>query len=77
LRYADDLVISFEHQTDARHFQEAMRERLEAFSLLLHPEKTGLIEFGRFAAAERAQRGIGKPETLNLLGFTVICGRSS
>jgi group II intron reverse transcriptase/maturase len=76
VRYADDLVIGFEHETDARRFQEAMRERLEAFSLSLHPEKTRLIEFGRHAAARRAQKGLGKPGTFNFLGFTFICGRS-
>ena len=53
-----------------------MRERLEEFALSLHPEKTRLIEFGRFAADRRAQRGLGKPETFNFLGFTFICGKS-
>ena len=51
-------------------------KRLQEFSLSLHPDKTRLIEFGRFAAAQRAQRGLGKPETFNFLGFTFICGRS-
>jgi hypothetical protein len=76
VRYADDIVVGFEHETDAKRFQDAMRERLEAFSLSLHPEKTRLIEFGRRAAASRAQKGLGKPETFNFLGFTFICGRS-
>jgi RNA-directed DNA polymerase len=53
-----------------------MHARLEKFSLLLHPDKTRLIEFGRLAAARRAQRGLGKPETFSFLGFTFICGRS-
>jgi hypothetical protein len=53
-----------------------MRERLAEFSLSLHPDKTRLIEFGRFAATQRAGRGLGKPETFNFLGFTFICGRS-
>jgi hypothetical protein len=53
-----------------------MRERLQEFSLTLHPEKTRLIEFGRFAAGNRARRGLGKPETFNFLGFTFICGKS-
>ena len=75
VRYADDLVIGFEHATDARRFQEAMRARLEAFALSLHPEKTRLIEFGRFAAVRRARKGLGKPETFDFLGFTFICGR--
>jgi hypothetical protein len=53
-----------------------MRERLEEFSLSLHPDKTRLIEFGRQAAVRRAQRGLGKPETFQFLGFVLICGRS-
>jgi hypothetical protein len=53
-----------------------MRERLKEFSLMLHPEKTRLIEFGRFAAAQREKRGLNKPETFNFLGFTFICGKS-
>jgi group II intron reverse transcriptase/maturase len=77
VRYADDLIIGFEHESDARRFWDAMRERLREFSLSLHPEKTRLIEFGRFAADRRARRGLGKPETFNFLGFTFICGTSS
>ena len=76
VRYADDLVVGFEHETDARRFRDATRERLEEFSLSLHPEKTRLIEFGRHAATARKQRGLGKPETFNFLGFTLLCGRS-
>ena len=76
VRYADDIVVGFEHEADARRFWDAMRDRLEEFALSLHPEKTRLIEFGRFAAAQRAQRGLGKPETFNFLGFTFICGKS-
>ena len=76
LRYADDIVVGFENEADARRFWEAMCERLAAFALSLHPEKTRLIEFGRFAAVSRAQRGLGKPETFNFLGFTFICGKS-
>jgi RNA-directed DNA polymerase len=76
VRYADDLVVGFEHETDARRFWEAMRARLEEFSLSLHPEKTRLIEFGRQAAVRRARRGLSKPETFRFLGFTFICGRS-
>ena len=75
-RYADDLVVGFEHEADARRFWEAMRTRLGEFALALHPAKTRLIEFGRFAAARRAQCGLGKPETFTFLGFTFICGRS-
>ena len=76
VRYADDIVVGFEKEADARRFWEAMRARLAAFALSLHPEKTRLIEFGRYAAVSRDQRGLGKPETFNFLGFTFICGKS-
>ena len=76
VRYADDIVVGFQHEADARRFWEAMRERLRAFSLSLHPEKTRLIEFGRFAARNRERRGLGKPETFKFLGFVLICGKS-
>ena len=76
LRYADDTVVGFEHETDARRFLDMMRTRLEEFALSLHPEKTRLIEFGRHAAADREQRGLGKPETFTFLGFTFICSKS-
>ena len=76
VRYADDIVVGFEHETDARRFWDAMRDRLQEFSLSLHPEKTHLIEFGRRAANNRKQRGLGKPETFNFLGITFICGKS-
>jgi len=76
VRYADDIVIGFQHEADARRFWDAMRERLREFALSLHPDKTRLIAFGRFAAAQRARSGIGKPETFNFLGFTFICGKS-
>src|SRR5215469_15063935 len=76
VRYADDLVVGFEHESDARRFWDAMRERLQEFSLSLHPDKTRLIEFGRQAATKRAQRGVGKPETFTFLGFVFVCGTS-
>src|ERR1700732_4839135 len=76
VRYADDVVIGFEHETDARRFWDAMRERLQEFSLSLHPEKTRLIEFGRRAASNRTQRGLGKPDTFDFLGYTFVCGTS-
>ena len=76
VRYADDLVLGFQHESDAHRFLDAMRARFEEFALSLHPDKTRLIEFGRFAAASRERRGPGKPETFNFLGFTFICGRS-
>src|SRR6202166_2335448 len=77
MRYADDIVVGFEHEGDARHFWDDTRKRFEEFSLSLNPDKTRLIEFGRFAAERRAHRGLGKPETFNFLGFTFICERNS
>jgi len=76
VRFADDIVVGFEHEADARRFWDAMRKRLEEFSLSLHPDKTRLIEFGRYAVDRRAERGLGKPETFQFLGFVFICGRS-
>jgi RNA-directed DNA polymerase len=76
VRYADDIVIGFESSADAKRFHQDFRTRLAQFSLTLHPEKTRLLEFGRFAATNRARRGEGKPETFNFLGFTHICGQS-
>ena len=76
VRYADDIVVGFQHESDARAFWDAMRERLREFSLSLHADKTRLIEFGRFAVQSRARRGQGKPETFNFLGFTLICGKT-
>ena len=76
VRYADDIVVGFQHEHDARRFWDAMRDRLREFSLSLHPDKTRLIEFGRHAAANRARRGLGKPETFKFLGFVLICGKS-
>jgi RNA-directed DNA polymerase len=76
VRYADDVVAGFEHEDDARRFLDAMRERFKEFALSLHPEKTRLIEFGRYAAANREKRGVGKPETFNFLGFTFVCAKS-
>lgn len=76
VRYADDIVCGFEHEADAQRFHAALQQRMERFALSLHPDKTRLIEFGRFAATNRARRGLGKPETFDFLGFTHICGRS-
>jgi group II intron reverse transcriptase/maturase len=76
VRYADDAVLGFQYREDAERFLEQLRERVRKFGLELHPEKTRLIEFGRYAAERRKQRGEGKPETFNFLGFTHICGRS-
>jgi RNA-directed DNA polymerase len=66
VRYADDIVVGFAHEVDARRFWDAMRKRFDEFALSLHPEKTRLIEFGRQTAD---RRGLGKPETFNFLGF--------
>jgi len=74
VRYADDAVLGFQHREDAEQFLEQLRERLAKFGLELHPEKTRLIEFGRFATENRKKRGEGKPEPFNFLGFTHICG---
>jgi RNA-directed DNA polymerase len=76
VRYADDIVVGFEHEADARAFWDAMRTRFEQFGLELHGEKTRLLEFGRHAAGRRQRRGVGKPETFTFLGFIFICGRS-
>src|SRR5499425_514461 len=76
LRYADDLVVGFEHRTEAELFLVEFRERLAKFGLELHAEKTRLIEFGRFAARDRKRRGDGKPDTFTFLGFTHYCGTS-
>ena len=77
VRYADDFIVGFQHKSDAQRFWDDMRKRFEEFSLSLNPDKTRLIEFGRFAADRRAQRGLGKPETFNFLGFTFICERNN
>ena len=76
VRFADDFIAGFEHQGDAKQFLQDLRERFAKFSLELHPDKTRLIEFGRFAAERRAARGLGKPETFDFLGFTHICGKT-
>jgi len=76
VRYADDFVVGFQHRGDAECFRHELRERLAQFGLELHPDKTRLIEFGRFAAQRRAERGAGKPETFDFLGFTHGCGKT-
>ena len=63
VRYADDTVVGFQHESDARRFRDAMRDKLRELSLSLHPEKTRLTEFGRFAAQTCKRRGRSKPET--------------
>src|SRR5258705_2747324 len=76
VRYADDIILGFQHQTEADRFLENFRERLGTFGLELHPDKTRRIEFGRFAEQNRKRRGEGKPETFDFLGFTHICGKN-
>ena len=76
VRYADDMVVGFEHEGTAKRFLAELRQRMEKFALSLHPDKTRLIAFGRYAAERRAERGLGKPETFNFLGFTHISGRT-
>ena len=75
IRFADDTVVGFQYESDAKQFQEELKERLAKFGLELHPEKTRLIEFGRYAAERREKRGEGKPETFSFLGFKHICGK--
>jgi hypothetical protein len=70
VRYADDSVLGFQYRADAERFLRDWRERLQQFGLELHPDKTRLLEFGRFAVASRKQRGEGKPETFDFLAFT-------
>jgi group II intron reverse transcriptase/maturase len=77
VRYADDLVASFQHRADAERFLRDFQARLAKFGLEIHPEKTRLIEFGRFAARDRQKRGERKPETFTFLGFTHFCGTNT
>src|SRR5580700_320741 len=76
VRFADDIVVGFQEKAEAERFWNELKERMKKFDLELHPEKTRLLEFGRYAAERRRKRGEGKPETFNFLGFTHICGKS-
>ena len=76
VRYADDNVLGFQHRADADRFLADFQARLAKFGLALHPDKTRLLEFGRFAAQSRRARGQGKPETFQFLGFVHACGRT-
>lgn len=76
VRYADDVVMGFQHEKDALAMRAALADRLATFGLELHPEKKRVLEFGRFARENREQRGLGKPETFEFLGFTHIAGVS-
>ena len=73
VRYADDFVVGFQYKRDAEQFLCDLKDRLAAFSLELHPDKTRLIEFGKFAMADRRARGERRPETFDFLGFTHYC----
>ena len=73
VRYADDIVVGFQHKRDAERYLRDVRERLARFGLSLHQDKTRLVEFGRFADLNRRQRGVGKPETFDFLGLTHYC----
>jgi group II intron reverse transcriptase/maturase len=75
-RFADDFVVGFQHLGDAKRFLSDLRERFAKFNLELHPDKTRLIEFGRYAASDRKKRGLSKPETFDFLGFTHVCGKT-
>ena len=76
VRFADDIVVGFQHRAEAERFGEELRERLAKFGLDLNIEKTRLVEFGRHAAERRRARGLGKPETFDFLGLTHICGKT-
>jgi reverse transcriptase-like protein len=76
VRYADDTIVGFQHEHEARTFLDELKGRMHQFELALHPDKTRLIRFGRHAAKQREQLGEGKPETFDFLGFTHFCTRS-
>ena len=76
LRYADDLALGFQHKHEAQKFQQELKQRLAKFNLALHPKKTRLIRFGRYASEQCKMKGLGKPETFDFLGFTHYCTRS-
>ncbi|MCA1677836.1 MAG: RNA-directed DNA polymerase [Actinobacteria bacterium] len=75
VRYADDVVLGFQHQSDAEQLARDLEQRLARFGLALNAEKTRLIRFGRFAFQQRAERGLGRPETFDFLGFTHYCAK--
>jgi len=76
VRFADDIILGFEHRSDAERFRNELAERFRKFGLELHPDKTRVLEFGRFAVERRRGSGEGKPTTFDFLGFTHICGRT-
>ena len=76
VRFADDFVAGFQHRHEAEQFLAELRERFAQFGLELHADKTRIVEFGRYAERNRRNRGAGKPETFNFLGFTHSCGKT-
>ncbi len=76
VRYADDTIVGFQHRSDAERFRRDLEQRLAKFRLELNAEKTRLIMFGRFAAQQRRERGLGRPETFEFLGFTHYCAKT-
>ena len=76
VRFADDIVLGFQYKSEAERFWKELVQRLRKFRLELHPGKTRLVEFGRYAADNRQRRGQGKPEIFGFLGFTHICGKT-
>jgi RNA-directed DNA polymerase len=77
VRYADDFIVGFEHRHEAEQFLVQLKQRFAHFGLELHPDKTQLVEFGRWAERDRKRRGEGKPETFNFLGFMHSCMKTS
>ena len=76
VRYADDFIVGFQDQSEASEFRKLLSERMEGFHLTLHPEKTQLIRFGRFAVQQCERMRVRKPRTFTFLGFTHICSRT-
>ena len=76
VRFADDFVVGFQHRHEAEQFVDALRSRFAQFGLELHPDKTRLIRFGRYATKQRRAGGEGKPDTFNFLGFTHCCAKT-
>jgi hypothetical protein len=76
VRFADDIIVGFQHRSDAERFRAELSERFGKFALGLNPDKTRLIEFGRYASENRDRDGRGKPETFDFLGFTHACGKT-
>lgn len=76
VRFADDILVGFQHRWEAERFLGDLRERFAKFNLELHPDKTRLVEFGRFADRDRRGRGDGGPDTFDFLGFTHACDKT-